>query len=87
MTRWASTEELCLIAGVSRWTLRRWVKRGLLPEPRRFCGGHQKGVVALYPSWTRDRVREIDVLRDKYTLDELADKFGAKEKKKNGNQK
>ncbi|MEZ4385492.1 MAG: MerR family transcriptional regulator [Nannocystaceae bacterium] len=72
MPEYARTAEVAEAAGVSRQTLRAWVKRGLLPEPTLLAKG--RGVWSRWPLEAVEIARFIRAQRDKdYTLDEIAE--------------
>lgn len=78
--KFATTEEVSAAAGISRVSLWRWVRLGLLPEPTRISGGRASGVRGRWPAWAVERAAWIRARRDeKLTLDEVAELIRAGE--------
>lgn len=72
-TGYATTEEVCAAAGVSRVSIRRWVQLGLLPEPTRTSDG-RSGVWSRWPAWAIERATWVRARRAEHlTLDEVAE--------------
>lgn len=69
-----SHAEVLAAAGVSPLTLRKWVVRGLLPEPQRVGSGRAKGSRNHWPTWAPARARWVREQRDLgVTIDELVE--------------
>ncbi len=72
--KFATTDEVSAASGISRVSLWRWVRLGLLPEPTRISDGRASGVRSRWPGWAVERAAWIRARRDeKLTLDEVAE--------------
>lgn len=60
--RFATNEELMAITGLTRQSLRLWVKRGLLPAPTLFSDG-KNGVRTRWPASALERARFVMKMR------------------------
>lgn len=52
-------------AQVAPLTLRKWVVRGLLPEPRRVGAGRARGSRNQWPPWAPERARWVRAQRER----------------------